>query len=106
MHRLPQHVESRELRHALVGQREGDRVAPRLELLQKVDRAAARVSAENAIVFSVFAAQIAFHRPQDFRLIVDSENGRCWHVNKILWIPPRVWSLLLDRSTIRLHSLT
>ena len=80
LHRLSQHLQARHLRHALVGEHEGDAVAARLQLLQQIHRAGAGVGTQDAIVFAILAAEIALYRPQDFGFIVHRDNRRRCHL--------------------------
>ena len=56
LHALAQYVESGHVRHALIGERQGEAVPPGFQLLQKIDRATAGIGSQNAVILPIPAA--------------------------------------------------
>jgi hypothetical protein len=72
---LHQVLRPRHARHALVGDQQGHRVAAAAHLAQEIERLGARPGAQDAVALAEAAAQVARHRGQHGRLVVDGEDG-------------------------------
>lgn len=67
------------MRHALVGQHQGEGIPAGFQLLQQVESFRAGVRAQDAVVLAVAAAQIALDSVQNIALVIDRDNCRCSH---------------------------
>ena len=67
--------------HPLVGEEEGDRSAALFELPGSLQRLAAGIGLQDAIVASIMLAQVALDGAEHFEVVVDSQNHRLDHVN-------------------------
>ena len=67
------------LGHALVNQQQTDGAIPPLESLQSLERSRSRVSTDNPVAFGIPSPQVAVHRTQHLRVIVDSQQDRFYH---------------------------
>ena len=66
-----QKLDAGHLRHAVIDQEQGQRLAALLELVEQIERALAGAGREHAIVFGVLAAQIALDGFQNFGVVVN-----------------------------------
>ena len=76
-------LDARHLRHALVGDDEGNRVASLLEAAQRVDRRCTRLGTDDTVAVGVAASEVAIDSTKHFRIVVDGEEDRS-HVRTLL----------------------
>ncbi len=72
-------------RHALVRQQQGHGVIAHLELLQQIQRSLGRIAPDDAILGTVLRAQVAFNRPQNVGVVIDTQQNWFWHTQTQPW---------------------
>ena len=80
VHRHLEEVDAVHLRHPVVGQEHRHRVAPELQLAQRLEPFGGRRRAQHPVVLAVPAAEVAGDRAGDPRVVVHAEEDRLAHV--------------------------
>src|SRR3954469_19301013 len=89
VHRLLEELDAVHLRHPVVGEQHGHRVAAQLELAQRVQPLAGRRRPQHPEVLAVAAPQVAGHGSRHSGVVVHAEQDRLAHgVSRPAVLPP------------------
>src|ERR1700682_5896585 len=79
VHGLGEETDAVHLRHALIGEQQGDGIVAGLELAQRGQRGAAGIRAHYAVTVGIMAAEIALDSAQHLRIVVHRQHDRLGH---------------------------
>jgi hypothetical protein len=82
VHRPLEKFDAAHLRHPVVGDQHGDRLAPQLELLQGLQGVRPRLGPHDAVPVSVLATQVAGDRAGNRGIVVDGQQDRLARLNR------------------------
>jgi hypothetical protein len=77
---LLEEVNAQHAGHALVGKQQGHFLVAQLQFFHRFEGFFAGGGAEEAVIFAVTAAQVAFDGPQHLGVVVHDEDNRLFHV--------------------------
>ena len=97
VHGLADKLDPRHVRHALVHQEKADRIVSLFQTPQRFERRRARLGAQHSVAVRVMAPQVALHRTQDFRVVVNGQQyGLCHSLAsepRAKWLETAGWLL-------------
>src|SRR6516225_4740965 len=77
--RLREEADAIEFGHALIGEKESDRVVTGFKVIEHVDSFVGRPSSEDAETVRIAASQVAFDGLKHVGIVVNREQNRFWH---------------------------
>src|SRR5947209_18414317 len=83
-HSLAQKTDTIQLRHALIGQQQRDRIITRLQLAQGIEGGHAGLGAQNTVAVTIMTAKITLNRSQHLLIVVYGEEYRFCHPSRLL----------------------
>ncbi|MBP2350559.1 hypothetical protein JOF29_001642 [Kribbella aluminosa] len=76
VHRGLEELDAGHLRHPVVGEQQGDRLAAELQLLQRVERLRRALRPDDAVRLAVPTAEVTGYRPGNAGIVVHGEDHR------------------------------